>query len=225
MPEMSVRSVKPAMFVTGIRFKLLVSLVVVLGFALLPTPYTAMAQDGNAESSKKAKKKKKGKKVKEEEKSPTMADAIGNVTPVGRGHSELVIPQFDPETGKRISTIEVRKVQREDEVSLRLLGLNVQEYGPDGEESMRIEVRSGYFDLLTGILTGDSYSKVTVAGQFEIVGTGLVYDTSTTEVDGKKVRADVGRMNGPVRMTIFGGGKMSMNQGEKKEPKTEKQNE
>lgn len=139
-----------------------------------------------------------------------MADAIGNVTPVGRGHRELVIPQFDSITGKRSSTIRVASVEREDEVTLRLRGLDVMEFGADGGESMRIEVRSGTFDLITGILTGDSLSRVSVPGQFEIVGAGLVCDTSTREVDGRKTRAQFGRMQGPVRMTIFGGGGMAL---------------
>ena len=133
--------------------------------------------------------------------------------------------------GKRSSTIQVSSVEREDEVLLRLQGLHIQEYGPDGEETMLIEVRSGYFDLVTGILTGDSYSRVSVPDQFEIVGEGLVCDTSTKEIEGKKVRAQFGRMKGPVRMTIFGGSKMSFGpagttekSAESKKPATKKTN-
>lgn len=209
-----------------LRLGLLIPVVAVSGLFALPYSPVLHAQDSGKDEAGKRKKNKKGKKEKEEveEKPATMADAIGNVTPIGRGHSDLVIPQFDPETGNRSSTIQVRKVEREDEVSLRLQGLQVQEFGPDGTETMRIEVRSGNFDLTTGILTGDSYSKVSVPGQFEIVGAGLICDTTSKKIDDKVVRADVGTMKGPVRMIIFGGGKMSLTSGgkEKKEPAKKK---
>ncbi|MDA0811381.1 MAG: hypothetical protein O3C21_03165 [Verrucomicrobia bacterium] len=199
--------------------RLLLLLVAMLGLAF-PLVDSVWSQD-NKEASAKEEKKKRDKKGEKKEKAavegempPTMAGAIGNVTPVGRGHRELVIPQFDPETGKRVSTIQVSNVTREDEVTLRVQGLDIQEFGPDGEQTTRIEVRSGYFDLTTGILTGDSYSKVSVAGQFEIIGQGLVCDTSTKKADDKQVRSQFGKMMGPVRMTIFGGGKMSLSPGD-----------
>ena len=200
-----------------VRCRLLL-LIAMSGIFLAAPVSTSWSQDDKKAETKAEKKKQnkkgKGKGKPEEEAAPTMADTIGTVTPVGRGHRELVIPQFDSETGKRVSTIKVSNVVREDEVSLRVQGLDIQEYGPDGEETTRIEVRSGYFDLTTGILTGDSYSKVSVARQFVIVGKGLVCDTSTkeTEVDGKKVkvRSQVGKMTCPLRMTIFGGGAMAI---------------
>ena len=53
----------------------------------------------------------------------------------------------------------------------------------------------------------------------------VTWDESTSKkIDDKVVRADVGTMKGPVRMIIFGGGKMSLASGgkEEKEPAKKK---
>ena len=105
----------------------ILTLATMLVLTLPPAVDSVWAQDKKKTTESKEKRKKKSRKGKkrEEEKAPTMADAIGNVTPVGRGHRKLVIPQFDPVTSKRSSTIKVSSVDREDEVTLRLQGLDV----------------------------------------------------------------------------------------------------
>jgi len=145
-------------------------------------------------------KKKKGAEKREKE---SIATIIGNFTGVGRGHRDLIIPQRDKVTRKLTSRIKAHRIDRIDETTLRFQGLFVQKYTPEETEDLYIDVSSGTFDMETGMLIGNDTSVLGVPGKFEIIGGGLVCDTSEKEVDRKKVRSQVSIMEGPVKMTIF----------------------
>ena len=182
--------------------------------ALLVLPLALAQETGGNGNKEKEKEKERGKAGKSRERASTqaangveqkesIATVIGNFTGVGRGHRELIIPQRDKKSRKLSSRITLRSVDRTDETTLRFQGLFVQEYTEQEAEDFYIDVRSGTFDMTTGVLAGDDISRVGVPGRFEIVGAGLVCDTSEKEVDGKTIRAQYGKMAGPVKMTIF----------------------
>jgi len=123
--------------------------------------------------------------------------------PLGVESRGAVIPSFDVE-GRRTSVITAEVIQRLDDERLYAEGLVVRLLNVDPAKSLRMDLRTAFYNMAGGILRSTERSKVSRT-DFQIEGDTMVFDTAKNQ----------GRMTGNIRMVIFDSSTLS---GEKKPP-------
>lgn len=153
-----------------------------------------MAADGGDDAQ--AKKSKKG-KAKDRE-ATNAAEAtnsglrnFGQMIPQGSRSRGVRIPAFDG-TGKPSSLIVADAMTRIDDTQLFCEKMVIQVFAAKKEEDMRIDLKTGTYNMDEQMLTSEDRSRVS-RPDFQIEGNSMVYDTKTGQ----------GKMVGNVEMIIY----------------------
>lgn len=117
--------------------------------------------------------------------------------PLGAESRGAVIPSFDEE-GRRSSLITADVIRRIDDERIYAEGLVVKMLNADASKDLRMDLRTAFFQMATGVLRSTERSRVSRA-DFQIEGDNLVFDTNKNQ----------GRMTGNIRMVIFDSGTLS----------------
>lgn len=135
---------------------------------------------------------------------PTMDAGLSSfmrMIPLGVESRGAVIPSFDVD-GRRTSVITAEVIRRLDDERLYAEGLVVRMLNTDPAKSLRMDLRSAFFNMAGGVLRSTERSRVSRT-DFQIEGDSMVFDTTKNQ----------GRMTGNIRMVIFDSSTLS---GEKK---------
>lgn len=170
------------------------------------------AEDGDSAA-------KKPKKSKGKEEQSGKADAansglknFGQMIPQGSRSRGVRIPAFDGE-GNPSSLIVSDALTRLDDTQLFGEKMTIHVYAEKKEEDMRIDLKTGTYNMDQQILSSSERSRVS-RSDFQIEGDSMVYDTKTGQ----------GKMVGNVEMVIFDAdaakSKMNINTGSAKKPDT-----
>lgn len=138
------------------------------------------------------------KKSKGKEEQTDKADAansglknFGQMIPQGSRSRGVRIPAFDGE-GKPSSLIVADAMTRLDDLQLFGEKMTIHVYAEKKEEDMRIDLKTGTYNMDQQILSSTERSRVS-RSDFQIEGDSMVYDTKTGQ----------GKMVGNVEMVIF----------------------
>ncbi|MEZ5386544.1 MAG: hypothetical protein R3F13_13610 [Prosthecobacter sp.] len=129
--------------------------------------------------------------------------AFMKMIPLGAESRGAVIPSFDDQ-GRRSSLITADVIRRIDDERIYAEGLVVEMLNADPSKDLRMDLRTAFFQMATGVLRSTERSRVSRT-DFQIEGDNLVFDTNKNQ----------GRMTGNIRMVIFDSGTLS---GEKTSP-------
>lgn len=116
---------------------------------------------------------------------------FGQMIPLGSRSRGVRIPAFDSD-GKPGSLIVADAMTRIDDTQLYSEKMVIQVFAEKKEEDMRIDVKTGIYNMDEQILTSEERSRVS-RPDFQIEGDSMVYDTKTGQ----------GKMAGRVEMIIF----------------------
>ena len=116
--------------------------------------------------------------------------AFGQMIPLGSRSRGVRIPAFD--NGKPSSLIIADAMTRVDDNRLFLENMVINVYAEKKEEDMRIDMKTGTYNMDHQILSSTERSRVS-RPDFQIEGDGMVYDTKTAQ----------GKMVGNIEMIIF----------------------
>ena len=116
--------------------------------------------------------------------------AFGNMIPLGSRSRGVRIPSFD--NGRPSSLIVADAMTRLDDDRLFSEKMTIHVYAEKKEEDMRIDMKTGIYNMGAQILSSTDRSRVSRT-DFQIEGDSMVYDTTTAQ----------GKMLGNVEMIIF----------------------
>jgi hypothetical protein len=122
--------------------------------------------------------------------------AFGQMIPLGSRSRGVRIPAFDK--GKPSSLIIADAMTRLDDESLMGEKMEIHIYAEKKEEDMRIDMKTGTYNMDQQILSSTERSRVS-RPDFQIEGDSMVFDTKTSQ----------GKMVGNVEMIIFDAGTAS----------------
>ncbi|MBX7211661.1 MAG: hypothetical protein K1X78_25360 [Verrucomicrobiaceae bacterium] len=154
----------------------------------------------------------KGEKGAKETKSETAnagLQSFGQMIPLGSRSRGVRLPAY--ENGKPSSLIVADAMTRVDDNRLFSEKMTIHVYAEKKEEDMRIDLKTGTYNMENQILSSTERSRVS-RSDFQIEGDSMVYDTKTAQ----------GKMTGNVEMIIFDAEqarqKMGVNAGAKPPP-------
>lgn len=116
--------------------------------------------------------------------------AFGQMIPLGSRSRGVRIPSFDD--GRPSSLIIADAMTRLDDDRLFSEKMTIHVYAEKKEEDMRIDMKTGIYNMDAQILSSTERSRVS-RSDFQIEGDSMVYDTKTAQ----------GKMVGNVEMIIF----------------------
>lgn len=164
-------------------------LLVVGGLCLSTAQETAPAVKAKSEKAKSASVKEEVRPV-EAAAANAGLKAFGQMIPLGSRSRGVRIPAFD--NGKPSSLIIADAMTRVDDNRLFSEKLVIHVYAEKKEEDMRIDMKTGTYNMDQQILSSTERSRVS-RPDFQIEGDGMVYDTKSAQ----------GKMVGNVEMIIF----------------------